>query len=228
MKKDNITAEQIGEALRAGGEQKWFQNFFLRGFHIPGRNPVLEICIKIQLPKDLTGMTVLDVGANEGGFSFECEKRGAERVVAIDLPGPHVERFKLLKEAAGSEVEYIEKDVCDLDPASIGKFDIVLFPGVLYHLKHPLLAIEKLHSVTNNMCLIETHIMDGYPVGGATPYATPYDIPLCRFWEHGFSSDETNWCSPNIECVMAWFRTAGFSIELLQSSGSRATFRATI
>src|SRR5688500_2741350 len=116
----------------------------------------------LDLPKSLAGLTVLDVGAWDGFFSFECERRGAARVVASDWFSWHgagwgtKAGFELAREALASQVEDVDVDVLDLDPKRIGRFDLVLFLGVLYHLRDPLLALQKVADVTSGTLILET------------------------------------------------------------------------
>jgi SAM-dependent methyltransferase len=104
---------------------------------------------RARLPESLHGLTVLDIGAWDGFFSFECERRGAARVVAADHFSWHGSGwgtkagFLLAREALGSRVEDLDIDVMDLTPERVGTFDVVLFLGVLYHLRHPFLALEQ-------------------------------------------------------------------------------------
>ena len=117
---------------------------------------------RAQLPPSLHGLTVLDIGAWDGFFSFECERRGAARVVAADHfswngPGWGTKAgFALAREALGSRVEDIDIDVMELSPERVGTFDVVLFLGVLYHLRHPFLALERVASVTRDLLILET------------------------------------------------------------------------
>lgn len=223
-------------AERISQVKSWYQRFeVVPGVFTPGCNDVAVICDQLRLPKDLTGMSVLDVGASEGGFSFECERRGASRVVAYDLPDWHVDHFALVKEILGSKVEYVKGTVYRLSPKELGTFDIVLFTGVLYHLRHPLLACDRLRWVSRKYCFIETHVMDDcvitpkgtHPLSDFGPQLA--SLPLCQFYERGeLGNDTSNWFGPNIPCVLAWFRSAGFDIEHLASWGWRAGFRATV
>ena len=114
----------------------------------------------LQIPQSLAGMTVLDIGAWDGYFSFEFERRGAKRVLAIDTfawNGPGFECFQLAHGHFGSKVEYQRMDAHDLDPAVVGTFDLVFCAGVLYHLRHPLIALEKIRSVTAGRLILETN-----------------------------------------------------------------------
>jgi tRNA (mo5U34)-methyltransferase len=120
----------------------------------------------LQIPDDLRGKTVLDIGAWDGFFSFEFERRGAKRVLAVDsFAWDHrpqgfprgLECFLLAREFFNSRVEYRRLDVLELDPRVIGTFDLVFCAGVLYHLRHPLAALERIRSVTADCMILETH-----------------------------------------------------------------------
>ena len=106
-----------------------------------------------------SGKRALDIGCYEGFFSFAMERRGAE-VVATDLWAYGSNGFKLCKELLGSNVEYRQASVYDLNPETFGYFDVVLFAGVLYHLRHPLLALDRVRSVCAETAFIETQVCD--------------------------------------------------------------------
>lgn len=214
----------------------WFQKFEVApGIFTPGANDIVYVCDQLKLPQDLTGMSVLDVGAYDGGISFECERRGASRVVAYDLPEPTQTGFNVAKEILNSKVEYVQGSVYKLDPNKIGTFDIIIFAGVLYHLRYPLLACDCLRLVTKQLCLIETQVIDNCFV---TPDGTVslsqvspqyVSLPICQFYEKGeLGNDTSNWFSPNIAAVLAWFRSSGFDINHLSSWGGRAAFEAKV
>lgn len=110
----------------------------------------------MQIPEDLTGKKILDIGAHDGFFSFEFERRGAE-VLSIDIwTDPHFEKFQFARKKKNSQIKYKRLDVHDLSPETVGTFDIVFCAGVLYHLRHPLLALEHIRSVTGNLLILET------------------------------------------------------------------------
>jgi tRNA (mo5U34)-methyltransferase len=121
----------------------------------------------LQIPQDLTGKSVLDIGAWDGYFSFEFERRGAKRVLAIDSftwdeqrAAPRgLECFLLAREFFNSKVDHKRLDVHDLSPDAIGTFDLVFCAGVLYHMRHPLLGLEKIRSVVaeKGQLVLETH-----------------------------------------------------------------------
>src|SRR5205085_1263649 len=108
------------------------------------------------LPDELSGKRVLDIGCAEGFFSFESERRGAREVIGIDSFPDSVRRFNVVKEARQSNATAYLLNVYDLDPRRLGTFDVVLFYGVFYHLKHPQHALEKIKSVCTGQLLFQT------------------------------------------------------------------------
>lgn len=153
------------------------------------------------IPVDLHGKTVLDVGAWDGFYSFECEKRGA-RVTAIDndqhLRGH--KGFDVAKAILGSKVEHYDMDLFDVPEKLKREFDIVLFMGVLYHLKDPLRALETLFKVTRDLLVLESHYIE---FGD--------EIPLMRFYPGTeLNNDPTNWWGPNIPALISMLEVAGF------------------
>ena len=116
----------------------------------------------LRIPEDLTGWSVLDIGAWHGFFSFECERRGADRVLAVDRFAWDrfgMEEFLSAHRRFDSRVEYRHSDVHLLDPSVIGQFDLVLLLGVFYHLRNPLAALERVRAVTKRLLICETHVL---------------------------------------------------------------------
>jgi tRNA (mo5U34)-methyltransferase len=190
-------------------ELRWHHSIDLgHGIVTPGQQNSLRLLNRLKIPHSLAGKTVLDVGAWDGFFSFEAERRGAVRVLATDSycwSGEHEwaskRGFDLAKRALGSRVDELRIDVLDLSPSEPGVFDIVLFFGVLYHMKHPLLALERVASVTGEMLILETVV----------------DMLDCRRPAMAFyagdelARDHTNWCGPNPAAIVGMLRTVGFS-----------------
>jgi tRNA (mo5U34)-methyltransferase len=162
---------------------------------------------QFPVPEDLTGKRVLDIGAWDGWFSFEMERRGAQ-VVAVD--SHKHKNFEIARELLGSKAEHHVSDICKLTPADIGTFDIVLFFGVLYHTKHPLLALENVCNLATDMAFIESHVSDD----GEDPNAPPV-MEFYETTELGGQFD--NWVGPNTSCLLAFCRTAGFARTKLES-----------
>lgn len=200
-----MTADEI---RREVSKISWFHTIDLgRGIVTPGLDATPNKLQAIGLPARLNGMSVLDVGAWDGFFSFEAERRGANRVLATDhfcWNGPgwgSKAGFELGRAVLGSRVEDLEIDVLDLDAALVGTFDLVLFLGVLYHMRHPLLALERVASVTHGLLILETHL-------DLLDYACPAMAFYAGSELHG---DHTNWCGPNVPMVIAMLETVGFT-----------------
>ncbi len=212
--------------------QKWE---IFQGVFVPGRNSISDLCTHAKLPANLAGKRVLDVGAWHGCFSFECERRGASEVIAYSLEDPEEVGFYRLKEILGSKVQYIKGSAYTLSPRELGTFDIVLFFGVLYHLRYPLLAIDRLRSVTQGQIFVETHVIDNHPWlrgsdGAPTPIAPKADLQRTPIWRQYREfelgpKDYSNWFGPNTAAVIEGFETAGFQIALVDSWGDRAAFQ---
>src|SRR5262249_25981171 len=143
---DQETHEQLARRIAALGE--WFHNINLLGVwtapaHFLGDFPNLKWKhIATELPEDLSGATVLHIGCNGGFYSLEMKRRGAERVVAIDVDERYLNQARFASETLGLKIEFERRSVYDVDSIS-GQFDYVLFMGVLYHLRYPLYALDK-------------------------------------------------------------------------------------
>lgn len=180
----------------------WHQIELPDGSVTPGPDRSAEKLAALHLP-DLSGKTVLDVGANDGYFSFAAERLGASRVLAVDtfawrLPGGK-DGFEYARNALGSKVEDIEIEVLDVSPETVGKFDVVLFLGVLYHMRHPFLALERMANVTNELLVVET-LVD----------MTHFRSPAAAFYPGELLGEETNWWGPNPAAVLGMLRNVGF------------------
>lgn len=186
---------------------RWWHSIDLgHGIVTPGRTNLPDKLRYIGLPADLTGRTVLDVGAWDGLMSFEAEKRGASRVMAVDSfcwngPGWGTKAgFELARRALHSRVEDREIEAVDLSPASVGVFDLVLFLGVLYHVTDPLRVLQSIYSVTGTQLILETH---------TDLEDCPY--PAMRFYPSGeLSGDRTSFWGPNVAAVQAMLTWVGF------------------
>jgi len=194
-------------ALRAAvNALSWYHTIDLgHGVVTPGIFNTLKYVDRYGIPTSLAGRSVLDIGAYNGFFTIEAKRRGASRVVAMDRWGlpdsPQRTGFDVAIEATGVDVEAVNGDVYDLSPATAGLFDVVFFFGVLYHLKYPLLALERIASVATGSLLLETHLD-----------ALSMTRPAMAFYPaNELENDGTNWCGPNPEAVEAMLTVAGFA-----------------
>ncbi len=220
----NWTAQQIKERVRALGQ--WFHNLDLNGVqtapqHFLGDFPrVFWRYIEGAVP-DLRGKSVLDVGCNGGFYSVEAKRRGARRVVGIDVDERYLNQARFAAEVLGfPDIEFRRMTVYDV--AKLGeKFDVVIFMGVLYHLRHPLLALDLLHDhAVGDLMLFQTMIRGGL---GVQDWDDDYAFndeeqfesrnwPKLHFIEKNYSGDPSNWWVPNRAAVEAMLRSSGFAM----------------
>ncbi len=187
-------------------EIRWTHTLDLgHGLVTPGLWPPMDI-VAAGCPKDLRGMKVLDLGTADGGCAFQAERLGAASVLATDsylwgdAPGTSRAAFDFARETLGSRVEGRYLPVLDHSPETVGVFDLVLFLGVLYHLRHPLLALERLFSVTGGQAIIESHVD-----------LLDYERPAMAFYPgNELNGDPSNWWGPNVLAVEAMLGSVGF------------------
>ena len=196
----------VEDVRRRVGEIYWTHTLDLgNGITTPGLWPPLDLTLT-GCPKDLRGMSVLDLCAADGGCSFQAERLGAASVLATDSklwggwPGTSKAAFDFAREVLNSKVESKYLDVLDHSPETVGVFDLVLFIGVLYHMRHPLLALERVFSVTGKQAIIESHVD-----------MLHYDRPAMAFYPGDeLNGDASNWWGPNVAAVEAMLKVVGF------------------
>ena len=213
----------------------WFHNIDLGGGvetapdHFLGDYPRFKYArFAAALPVDLTGKTVLDIGCNAGFYSVEMAKRGAARVLGIDSDERYLAQARLATRTLGfADVEFRNLSVYDV--GALGeRFDLVIFMGVLYHLRHPLLALDLIREhVTGDLMLFQTmqqgsaadwRPIEDHPFHKPGTFDPPafFDeaaYPKMHFIERRFAGDWTNWWAPNRACSEAMLRAAGFTVE---------------
>jgi tRNA (mo5U34)-methyltransferase len=173
------------------------------------------------LPADLTGKSVLDIGCNAGFFSIEMKRRGAARVVGIDTDRNYLAQARFAAEISGCELELHQLSVYQV-PELRERFDLVLFTGVLYHLRHPLLALDLIRQHVVRDLFVFQSMQRGHTASVAaverdypfseTAIFSEADFPCMYFIEHRYSEDPTNWWIPNRACAEAVLRSSGFSV----------------
>jgi tRNA (mo5U34)-methyltransferase len=205
---------------------KWFQNMDLLGVptapdHFLGDYPSTKWSrFQHAIPADLTGKSVLDIGCNAGFYSVQMKLRGASRVLGIDFDSDYLAQARFVAQVSDLDIEFRQLSVYDI--ASLReRFDIVLFLGVLYHLRHPLLALDLIHEHVT----LDTLVFQSMQRGSTetVEIAPDYDFldteifnnpafPQMYFIENSYSRDPTNWWIPNRACAEAMLRSAGFEI----------------
>lgn len=221
-----LSTEEIEQRVRSLGT--WFHNFDLHGVrtapdHFLGDYPNVKWQrFAHAIPQDLTGKSVLDIGCNAGFYSIEMKKRGASRVVGLDSDDVYLNQARFAAEVSGfRDIEFRNLSVYEV--GQLGeKFDLVIFMGVLYHLRHPLLALDTLYeTVVGDTLLFQSmqrgstevaRLEDDYPFSNTSVFGKD-GYPLMYFVERRYANDPTNWWIPNRACVEAMLRSAGFTIE---------------
>ncbi|HYG61239.1 MAG TPA: TIGR04290 family methyltransferase [Thermoanaerobaculia bacterium] len=176
--------------------------------------------LQAHLPEDLSGWTALDIGCNAGFYSFELARRGA-RVTGIDHDPHYLRQAHWAARQFGLEdrVRFRHMQVYDLGRSG-ESYDLVLFMGVLYHLRYPLLGLDAVARCVRRLMVFQTLTMPGEEV-----YDAPADLaiderepllapgwPKMAFLEHRLANDPTNWWAPNHACVEALLRSAGMEV----------------
>lgn len=218
------------------GEVKFWRHKIVLpdGSVTPGSQDTLGQLPTIGLPEYLTGKTVLDIGCSDGFFSFECEKRGASRVLAVDnFASVYVDSpagFMVARDLLNSKVEFLDSDLFLLDPKTTGKFDLVLFLGVLYHLRHPLFALDHLVKFCKEQIIVETAIIpesSGFKsavsqriLGEKTPAA------YMEFLEgDSLNHDPTTWWKQSSRCMEGMLRSCGLcGVKTFSTKENRGVF----
>ncbi len=221
----NLDLDQIQSRVRQLGP--WFHNLDLGGVqtapeHFLGDYPRVKFAgFAHALPADLTGKSVLDIGCNGGFYAIEMKRRGAERVVGVDSDDDYLAQARFAAEVSGyGDIEFRNLSVYDV-AALRERFDLVIFMGVLYHLRHPLLALDLIHShVADDLLLFQSMqrgstdiapVEPNYPFWNMEIFDQP-GWPKLHFIEHDYSDDCTNWFVPNAAAAEAMLRSSGFDI----------------
>ena len=238
--KDDLRGEER-EALReAILKREWFHTIDLGdGLVTPGRVPLEELhklAMDVGLPQDFTGKRVLDIGAWDGFFSFEAERRGASEVLAIDVVPLETTGFALAKKFLNSKARYQQLSVYDLAP-QVGKFDVVLFFGVWYHLRYPILAIDRIWEVLEeggdlyleSACLDNYLVLDDETVDSLENLDPALsDTALLQFYrlDELNPGDFSNWFSFSRKAVEDILLSAGFEVRSVVVYGARIRVHA--
>jgi tRNA (mo5U34)-methyltransferase len=165
-------------------------------------------------------MSVLDIGCNGGFYSIEMKRRGADRVLGVDHDSQYLDQARFAAKVLGFNIEFRTLSVYEL-PSLKERFDLVLFMGVFYHLRHPLLALDILRQhVTKDWLVFQSmlrgsrsslNLDEDYPFSETGMFDHP-GFPKMHFVEQSYSQDPTNWWIPNRACAEAVLRSSGFKI----------------
>lgn len=203
----------------------WFHDLEIAGVRTAPDHPLGNFLrdlwdqVRPAFPEDMTGMTVLDIGCNGGFYSLQLAARGA-RVTAMDHDPRYLEQARWAAQVQGAEIEFHLLDVYDVERLG-RRFDYVLFMGVLYHLRHPLLALERVAKLPRERLVFQSMlrgsrerppVADDYPITETDVFEQP-GFPAMYFIERSYAGDPTNWWAPNEACMEAMLRSVGLRIE---------------
>lgn len=211
---------------RIGELGEWFHNLDLLGVstaphHFLGDFPNVKWKhIAAAIPQDLTGATVLDIGCNGGFYSIEMKRRGAARVLGIDVDERYLNQARFAAEVLNLSIDFQQCSVYEIDSLP-GQFDFVLFMGLLYHLRYPLFALDKVVKKVSGKLVFQTmirgsekvrHWEGDYHFWNKEVFDAP-EFPCMYFIEHSYANDPTNWWIPNRAAAEAMVRSCGLEIE---------------
>ncbi len=211
--------------IRELGE--WFHNLNLFGVptapnHFLGDFPNVKWRhIAGAIPEDLHGLHVLDIGCNGGFYSIEMKRRGAERVLGIDVDDRYLNQCRFAAHTLGLEIEFEKRSVYEVESIA-GQFDYVLFLGVFYHLRYPLFALDKVIKKVKPQggLVFQTMLRgspqlkdwdDDYNFWDMRMFSDPA-YPAMYFVENSYAHDQTNWWIPNRAAAEAMLRSSGLTI----------------
>jgi tRNA (mo5U34)-methyltransferase len=219
-----LSREEIKQRVAALGP--WFHNLDLNGVrtapsHFLGDYPNVKWQrFSRVIPEDLTGKSVLDIGCNAGFYAMEMKRRGASRVLGLDTEDEYLDQARFAADVNRLTIEFRKLSAYDIGQLR-EQFDLVIFMGVLYHLRHPLLALDLIHEhVARDMLLFQSmqrgsreidRVARDYDFWTTSHFDSP-GYPKLHFIEHKYADDATNWWAPNRACVEAMLRSAGFVI----------------
>jgi len=219
-----VDREMLARRIDELGE--WFHNLDLHGIptaphHFLGDFPNVKWKhIAGAIPQDLSGASVLDIGCNAGFYSIQMKQRGASRVLGIDVDDRYLTQARFASHTLQLDIEFRKASVYDVDSIP-GQFDFVFFMGVLYHLRYPLFALDKVVKKVAGRLVFQTMIRGSeqvrqwdanYHFWNKEIFTHP-DFPCMYFVENSYANDPTNWWIPNRGAAEAMLRSSGLQIE---------------
>lgn len=206
------------DAVRlVGSVNHWHHKFeIFPGVITPGSYDPAFLFDKMQLPEDLKGARVLDIGVSDGFFSLQMARRGAS-VTAIDYRAKTDHGYHVMESLNPNSIDYRVMNVYDLSPETIGTFDIVVFFGVLYHLPDMMRALEAIRRCCTGTLYVESHSENAF---------CP-EISAARYYRGAsLAGDHTNFWAPNRLCVLDMLHDVGFDATRDEIWGERIFVQA--
>jgi tRNA (mo5U34)-methyltransferase len=217
--------DRVETARRVSELGDWFHNLDLNGVatapaHFLGDFPRIKWHqIEAEIPENLVGATVLDIGCNAGFYCLEMKKRGASRVVGVDVDDRYLSQARFAASVLGMDIEFVKCSVYNVQEIP-GQFDYVLFMGVFYHLRYPLYALDNIVKKVRQRLIFQTmvrgsmaspHLREDYTFWNKAVFENP-DFPCMYFIEKKYAGDPTNWWIPNHGGMESMLRSSGLEI----------------
>lgn len=212
-----MTPEEVRRLVEAA---RWYHSFeLLPGLVTRGSVPMNpgEVLQELGVAPDLSGKKALDIGAWDGPLTFALESRGAS-VTAMDIQDPSRTGFDTARAILGSAARYLRSSVYELAPEEHGRYDLIFFMGVYYHLRHPVMAFQRIHRALEDggTLYFEGAVLD-YAFNVDPSFKSheqairdTADLPLTFFTNSAYAGDWSNWFVPNAACLREWLRATGF------------------
>jgi tRNA (mo5U34)-methyltransferase len=201
--------------------QKWE---LFPGISTRGLKDVVEHMRRLQVPERLDGLRVLDIAPWNGFFGFECVRRGAAQVVSLGPDDPNATGYNKTRDLLELDnCSYVRASVYDLSPDVHGKFDVVLFLGLIYHLRHPLLALDRIYEVSSSRLFVDSPTIDNAvfdkTIAGSqrrkilTKGKAIHALPMVYFTKGSETGDPYNWFMPNRRALVDFVESSGFAVD---------------
>lgn len=205
---DDLSAEERSRLLAEAEDlQPWLQGPFLLGGDLvvggTWRNDLRWATLKSEVPADLSGTKVLDVGSNAGYDPFMFNLRGADSVLGCE-PYEFIEQARFLESVYKTGVDLQQIRWQQLSPVQHGTFELVHCHGVLYHEQSPIELLKRLHEMT---------APGGTLLLGTMMLAEPELTEFARFVPGSYYGDETWWWVPGAAAVRGMIESVGFVVE---------------
>lgn len=219
----NVDSAALSRRVQELGD--WFHNLNLHGVptapnHFLGDFPNIKWRkIATEIPEDLSGASVLDIGCNAGFYSIQMKRRGADRVLGIDVDDRYLNQARFAASTLGLEIEFQKMSVYDVDRIA-GQFDYVFLMGVFYHLRYPLYALDTVVKKIAGKLIFQTMLRGSRETKEWEPDYSFWnesiffeqEFPAMYFIEHKYSGDQTNWWIPNRGAVESMLRSSGLHV----------------
>ena len=208
------------------------------GHVIPGLKPVDQHMNRLKLPDRLDGLRILDIAPWNGCFGFECLRRGAAELVSLGPDDPDATGYNKTRDLLEIDnCTYIQASVYDLSPEVHGQFDVVLFLGLIYHLRYPLLALDVIFDVASNRLYVDSPIIDNIIFDKSVSEQqrrkflhagkVMHNMPITYFTKGSETGDPFNWFIPNKLAFIDFIESAGFTKNSYFDDGGWASVSAT-